>query len=66
MRHTASNGSLAMAKAAQPNMTEAEQINIQQGLLRHYAQINGQHSHLFEGSRPCLIIWMHNPSLMVL
>ena len=49
VRHTASNGSLAMVNAVQPNITAAEQINIQQGLLRHYVQVNGQDSQLFDG-----------------
>lgn len=49
MRVAASNGSLALVKAAQTNIDEVKQGVIQQGLLRHYAQINGTHSQMFDG-----------------
>jgi 2-phosphoglycolate phosphatase len=49
MRHVASDGSLALVRAAQPNIDEAEKTEIQQGLLRHYSIINGKHSFMFDG-----------------
>ena len=48
MRQAASDGSLALVKAAQPNIDETKQVEIQQGLLRHYAQVNGTHSQMFD------------------
>ncbi|WP_064791403.1 HAD family hydrolase [Shewanella woodyi] len=49
MRQVASDGSLALVKVAQPHLNEDKQFELQQGLLRHYTQINGQHSQLFDG-----------------
>ncbi|MBW8184638.1 HAD family hydrolase [Shewanella nanhaiensis] len=49
MRQVASDGSLALVKAAQPHLDEDKQFELQQGLLRHYAQINGHYSQLFDG-----------------
>ncbi|MEC4724105.1 HAD-IA family hydrolase [Shewanella sp. D64] len=49
MRQVASDGSLALVSAAQPNIDETKQIEIQQGLLHHYARVNGKHSQLFDG-----------------
>ncbi|QDE31145.1 MULTISPECIES: HAD family hydrolase [Shewanella] len=47
MRHAASHGSLFLVKTAIPDADEALQIRIQQGLLHHYARINGDYSRLF-------------------
>jgi 2-phosphoglycolate phosphatase len=48
MRHAASHGSLYLVKTAIPHAEERVQIAIQQALLRYYAQINGDHSRLFD------------------
>ncbi|RTR33428.1 HAD family hydrolase [Shewanella atlantica] len=49
MRHVASNGSLALAKAALPDASEIQHRAVQQGLLDSYAQVNGDHCQLFDG-----------------
>ncbi|UAL41669.1 HAD-IA family hydrolase [Shewanella inventionis] len=49
MRHAASHGSLYLVKTAIPDADEALQLKIQQGLLQHYGQINGELSRLFDG-----------------
>ena len=48
MRHAASHGSLCLVKTAIPDADEAMQIRIQQGLLQHYARVNGDYSRLFD------------------
>jgi len=54
MRHVASNGSFALAKAALPDASEAQHRAVQQGLLDSYAQVNGNHCRLFDGVVPLL------------
>ncbi|QFU22890.1 HAD hydrolase-like protein [Shewanella eurypsychrophilus] len=49
MRHIASNGSMALVKAALPHASEHEQLHAQQELLRFYEQINGDNCYLFDG-----------------
>ncbi len=49
VREAASNGSLALVNAAYPNLSDAKKTEIQQTLLHHYAQVNGQHAVLFDG-----------------
>jgi len=49
MRHVASNGSLALAKAALPDASETQHRAVQEGLLDSYAQVNGDHCELFDG-----------------
>lgn len=49
MRQVASDGSLALVKAAEPHKDEQAQIQIQQRLLHYYSQVNGTHSVLFDG-----------------
>ena len=49
MRHAASHGSLFLVKTAIPEADETTQMSVQQGLLRHYVQVNGTYSRLFDG-----------------
>lgn len=49
MRHIASDGSLALAKAALPGVSEEVHLKAQQLLLRFYGDINGQFCRLFVG-----------------
>ncbi|MCE9678423.1 HAD-IA family hydrolase [Shewanella sp. AS1] len=55
VRDAASHGSLALVSAAQPELPDTEKVKIQQSLLSHYQQINGQHSRLFEGMDTLLL-----------
>ena len=49
LRYAASHGSLYLVNAAQPNLDETKQKELQQALLMHYQRINGDHSVLFPG-----------------
>ncbi|MBT1445499.1 HAD hydrolase-like protein [Shewanella sp. JM162201] len=49
MRHVASHGSMALVRAGAPGITDAEALMLQQALLRHYHQVNGNHATLFDG-----------------
>ncbi|WP_144207497.1 HAD family hydrolase [Shewanella donghaensis] len=49
LRYAASNGSLALVKAGVPELEEQQQIAIQQSLLIHYQQVNGEKASLFAG-----------------
>ncbi|WP_434951888.1 HAD family hydrolase [Shewanella sp. HL-SH4] len=48
VKHAATHGSLALVKAALPNISDDEQKQIQQALLHHYQLINGDKSILFD------------------
>ncbi|WP_428848610.1 HAD family hydrolase [Shewanella marisflavi] len=54
VRDAASNGSLALVNAAEPHIDEAEKTAIQQALLHHYHQVNGDQAQLFDGIAPLL------------
>lgn len=45
--HAVTHGSLALVKAAQPQLAESQQKQLQQALLRHYTHINGHKSILY-------------------
>ncbi|WP_299792234.1 HAD family hydrolase [uncultured Shewanella sp.] len=49
MRHVASDGSLALARAALPHGDASLHHEVQQGLLQSYEQVNGSHCRLFDG-----------------
>ncbi len=49
VRDAASNGSLALVNAAQPHLDDDKKAQIQQSLLSHYAQVNGQAALFFDG-----------------
>jgi N-acetyl-D-muramate 6-phosphate phosphatase len=49
VRHAASHGSLALVRAAEPDLPLVLQQEIQQGLLTHYQRLNGSHCGLFDG-----------------
>ncbi|MPY23784.1 HAD family hydrolase [Shewanella sp. YLB-07] len=49
MRHIASDGSMALAKAALPDVSEEVHLKAQQLLLSFYAEVNGQFCRLFAG-----------------
>lgn len=49
MRPIASHGSLALVKAAKPDLDEDVAIQIQQALLAHYGKVNGTEAKLFPG-----------------
>ncbi|QYJ77340.1 HAD family hydrolase [Shewanella acanthi] len=49
LRSAASHGSMALVNAAIPDADEALRLAVQQGLLNHYQQVNGDHCQLFEG-----------------
>ncbi|MGL4448048.1 MAG: HAD family hydrolase [Shewanella sp.] len=57
MRSAASHGSLALVNAALPDASEPLRRQIQQGLLSHYQQINGEHCQLFNGIN-ALLDWL--------
>ncbi|UJF20681.1 HAD family hydrolase [Shewanella sp. OMA3-2] len=48
VKHAATHGSLALVKAALPDIDDDEQKQLQQALLHHYRLINGDRSCLFE------------------
>lgn len=54
MRPAASHGSLAMVKAACPDMPTATQQALQQRMLHWYNTVNGQHAQLFAGMETLL------------
>ncbi|QYJ84267.1 HAD family hydrolase [Shewanella aegiceratis] len=49
IRYAASHGSLALVNAAQPHLNDEEKAAIQQALLEHYHNVNGQEAKLFDG-----------------
>lgn len=49
LRHAASHGSMALVNAAQPHVSDEQKRVLQQGLLSHYQNVNGQHCVLFDG-----------------
>lgn len=49
VRFAASHGSMALVRAAQPDVEETKAIALQQALLFHYARVNGDHCQLFDG-----------------
>ncbi|MCZ4338129.1 HAD-IA family hydrolase [Shewanella colwelliana] len=49
IRDEASNGSMALVNAAQPHLDDVAQTQLQQALLKHYGQVNGQQAIYFNG-----------------
>ncbi|QYJ95666.1 HAD family hydrolase [Shewanella spartinae] len=49
IRFAASHGSLALVNAAQPHLNDEEKAAVQQALLEHYHNVNGQEAKLFDG-----------------
>lgn len=60
VRDAASNGSLALVNAAQPTLDDSNKAQIQQALLKHYTQVNGDEARLFDGIAPLLSYLVHN------